>query len=233
MDKPSLPLPSHPAYTKPLFRGFMTGIFFQLALGPVFFFIANLTLQRSLLDGLAGAFAVTIVDYLYITLAIVGVGTLLEHKRVKPVFGMISSIVLILFGMLIVSSTTGGTTREFESTASSSVLSSFIAVFVLAISSPMTIVVFTSLFTAKAIELGYKRRDLALFGLGTGSATFLFMGLSVIAFSCVRGALPPGLVRGLNIAVGVLLMGYGTRRIVRQFRGDEANEPSATPDVRS
>ena len=87
---------------KALKNGLLTGLFLQLALGPVFFFIINLTLQRSILDGLAGALAITIVDYFYITLSILGVDVLLKNKKTKKVFGIISSIVLIIFGGVII-----------------------------------------------------------------------------------------------------------------------------------
>lgn len=64
-------------------NGLLTGLILQLAVGPVFFFIINLTLQKTLLDGIVGVSAVTLVDYFYITLAIVGVGKLLENNRFK------------------------------------------------------------------------------------------------------------------------------------------------------
>jgi len=35
-------------------NGLATGLILQLAIGPVFFFIINLSLQRSLIDGLVG-----------------------------------------------------------------------------------------------------------------------------------------------------------------------------------
>ncbi len=65
---------------KALKNGLFTGLFFQLAIGPVFFFIANLTLQRSIYDGFAAVLAVTLVDYFYITLALFGIGKLLEEN---------------------------------------------------------------------------------------------------------------------------------------------------------
>ena len=83
-------------------NGFLTGIILQLAIGPVFFFILNLTLQRTILDGLIAVLAVSIVDYFYITLAILGIGHFLENKRVKKIFGIVSSIVLIIFGLIII-----------------------------------------------------------------------------------------------------------------------------------
>ena len=69
-------------------NGLATGLILQLAIGPVFFFIINLVLQRTFWDGLAGVFAVTLVDYFYITLAIVGIGKLLERKKLNKIFGI-------------------------------------------------------------------------------------------------------------------------------------------------
>lgn len=123
-----------------IFRnGLATGIVLQLAIGPVFFFIINLALQKSIFDGLIGTLAVTIVDYFYITLAIFGIGKLLENKKIKKVFGIISSIVLIIFGVFIIKGRTSSGISTAVTTNSTSLLSSFASVFFLTISSPMTI----------------------------------------------------------------------------------------------
>jgi len=202
-----------------IFRnGLATGLVLQLAIGPVFFFIINLTLQRSIFDGLIGALAVTIVDYFYITLAILGIGKLLENKKIKKVFGIISSIVLIIFGIIIIKGIMGGDISTTINTNSTNLLSSFVSVFFLTISSPMTIVFFTSIFTAKALEYNYTKKELLVFGFGTGLATLLFMGTSVILFSLIKGGVPVLLIEILNIAVGCLLIGYGGIRLLKIYK---------------
>ncbi len=198
---------------KELKNGLLTGLTLQLAIGPVFFFIVNLALQKTFLDGLAGVFAVTTVDYLYISLAIFGIGKLLEHKKFKKIFGIISSLVLSAFGYLILKGAIIGNASNTVTTGGSSIITSFTSVFLLTISSPMTIVFFTSLITSKAVEYGYSKRELLLFGIGTGLATFIFMGSSVIIFSLVREAVPILLVKFLNGIVGCLLIGYGIMRL--------------------
>ena len=85
---------------KVFLNGLSTGLILQLAIGPVFFYIVNLSLHKTIFDGLAAVLAVTIVDYLYITLAILGIGRLLQKKRIKKVFGIISSVILIVFGCI-------------------------------------------------------------------------------------------------------------------------------------
>jgi len=82
----------------------------------------------------------------------------------------------------------------------------------------MTIVFFTSLFTTKALEYNYTKKELIIFGLGTGLATFLFMGLAAIIFSLIKGSIPTVLVQILNFMVGGLLIGYGVVRLVKIFR---------------
>lgn len=196
-------------------NGLLTGLTLQLAIGPVFFFIINLGLQKTILDGLAGVFGVTLVDYLYITLAIFGIGRLLKNNRFKKIFGAVSSLVLVMFGLLILKSILIAGGVQSDSVSTSNLLQSFSSVFLLTISSPMTVVFFTSLFTAKAVEHNYTKKELYLFGLGTGFATFLFMGTSVFIFSLIRSAVPTIFIQILNGIVGCLLVGYGTIRFYK------------------
>lgn len=194
-------------------NGLLTGLVLQMAIGPVFFFIINIALQKTLYDGFAAVSAVTLVDYFYITLAILGVGKLLEKKRIKKTFGIISSIVLIVIGIIIIRNIPIESTT-FELTANATdLVTSFTSVFFLTISNPMTIVFFTGVFSAKAIEYNYTKHELLIFGLSVGLATFLFMGTSVIIFSLLQKTVPILLIQILNIIVGCLLILYGAIRL--------------------
>ena len=199
-------------------NGLMTGLVLKLAIGPVFFFIVNLTLQKTIFDGVAGAIAVTLADYVYITLAIVGIGKLLEHKKIKKIFGVISSIVLILFGIIMIKGIVGGNINTSGTVNSANVLTSFISVFLLTISSPLTIVMWTSLFAAKTIEYNYTKKELFIFGFSTGLATFIFMGSAVILFSFIKSSVPIQFIQILNLIVGCLLIGYGGTRLIENLK---------------
>ena len=52
----------------PLLNGMLTGLFLQLALGPVFFYILGITMTGSYINSLSGILAVTLADYIYIVL---------------------------------------------------------------------------------------------------------------------------------------------------------------------
>lgn len=199
-------------------NGLATGMVLQLAVGPVFFFIVNLALQRSVLDGFAGVIGVTLADYIYIILAIFGIGKLLEHKKIKKIFGIISSIVLMVFGLIMIRGIIAGSINTHTTIVSENVISSFASVFLLTISSPLTIVMWTSLFATKTLEYNYAKKEMLIFGFSTGLATFIFMSCAVIIFSFIKGAVPIQLIQVLNITIGCLLIGYGGMRLINNLK---------------
>lgn len=196
-------------------HGLITGLIFQLAIGPVFFFILNIALQKTIYDGLAASLGVTLADYFYIALAIFGVGKLLQKKKVKKVFGIISSVILVIFGLFIIQNIPGTASFTTLPANATSISSSFTSVFFLTISSPMTIVFWTSLFAAKAVENNYSKGEVTIFGLAAGLATLIFMGTSVILLSMFKQTVPIAIIQTLNIIVGGLLIIYGTIRLKR------------------
>ncbi len=195
-------------------NGLSTGLVLQLAIGPVFFYILNISLQRTLIDGILSVFAVTIVDYCYILLAIIGVGKLLEKKTIKKRLEILSSAVLFIFGIIMLFSARNiladNTLQDHQI---SNYWYSFLSTFMLTISSPMTIVFWTSLFASKAMENEYIKRQLVIFGISAGLATPIFLGSAVIMFSLLQASIPIFLVKLLNAAVGLLLVLYGVIRL--------------------
>ena len=125
-------------------------MFLQLAVGSVFFYVVNLALQKTVWNGIAGVIGVTFADYLYITLAILGVGKLLEAEKTRHFFKLISSIILILFGAMIIHGIVNGR-ATVNAIGLADLWSSFSSVALLTLSNPMTIVFFVGLFAAKAV----------------------------------------------------------------------------------
>lgn len=202
-----------------IINGIATGILLQLAIGPVFIFIANTVIQKSLLNGFASIIAVTVVDYIYILLAIIGVGKILENNRIKKIFGIASSIVLIIFGLVIIINIIFY--DKINSNAiveTQSLIESFIAAFILTISSPLTIVFWTGLFGAKAIELDLNKSKLFVFGLSAGFSTVIFLGISAIIISRLKNYIPYMIINYLNLLAGTILILYGVFRILKISR---------------
>lgn len=200
-------------------NGIFTGLLLQIAIGPVFFYILNLSIQRTLIDGFFAVIAVTLADFFFIGLAIMGVGKLLENNRTKVVLGLLSSFVLIIFGIvMIVSSSKNSNLNTIITASTQNYLSSFLSSFFLTISSPLTIVFWTGLFTTKAIEKNYSRDLLIIFGFSAGLATLIFLGTAVVVFSLFKNSISSSVVQILNIVVGTLLIAYAIVRFVKMYK---------------
>ena len=203
----------------PLLNGLLTGLFLQLALGPVFFYIFGITVDSNYINGLSGILAVTIVDYLYIVLSLIGIGRLLQKDKIKKIFGSVSSVILMLFGLMMLYK---GLVFINDAGHAGSVawtpVNSFTSCFILTVSSPLTIVFWTSAFSAKAIEKNYEKKHLVIFGIGTGLSTFLFLSLSMMILSLVKSTIPGLIVQILNCMVGFVLIYYGITRTIKTIR---------------
>jgi len=205
-----------------LLDGFLTGLLLQIAVGPVFIFVLNTTVQRTPTDGLLAALAVTAVDYAYIILAALGVGRLVDRPDMKRLMQVAGGLVLAVFGvMALLSAAKTQAASGLPIDGRSDPIGSFVAALVLTSSSPLTIVFWTGLFAAKATEKGYGKRELVPFGLGAGASTAVFLGSAVLVFSAFTASIPPLAVRILNGLVGGVLLAYGLARAAKGLRSGQ------------
>ncbi len=198
------------------FNGLLTGLILQLAVGPVFFFVAGTAMQKPAAAGYAAVLGVAAADYLYIALALIGAGKLLERRKIKRSLAILSSLVLVLFGAFMIYTARGGSVPYPDDAGiSGGAASSLAAGFLLTMSSPLTIVFWTGMFAARSIEYNLGGKELWAFGLSAGSATILFLGAAVMILSSARAMAPGTVILVLNIAVGLILILYGVWRLMK------------------
>jgi threonine/homoserine/homoserine lactone efflux protein len=199
---------------KPLLKGILTGLFLQLAIGPVFFFILGITINNSFINVLSAITAVTLADYIYIALSLLGLSKVIEKEKIKVIVGIVSSFVLIIFSIIILKSVFKSLSINYTPTQWTPA-TSFISCFLLTISSPLTIVFWTGIFSAKAIEYKFTKNQLVFFGIGAGCATFVFMFSTMFLLSIFRTNININIIRVLNIIVGLLLLYYAISRLIK------------------
>lgn len=88
----------------------------------------------------------------------------------------------------------------------------------LIISNPLTIIFWTSIFTAKSIEYSLNKGELIVFGLSAGLAVIFFLGTSILVISIFKFSIPLMFVQLVNILVGVILITYGIIRSIMILR---------------
>lgn len=197
----------------PLALGVITGLFLQLAVGPVFFFVLGIALTSSFSNSLSAILAVTLADYLYITLSLIGIGSFTDRPHWKRLLAATSTLVLILFGIFLCYKGIALLSRpELNVSSFWTPLRSFTGAFILTVSSPLTMVFWTGIFSAKAIEHNYRKRQLIWFGCGAGFATLIFLSTAMFALSLSKAHIPSSVWQVTNCLVGLALIYYGISR---------------------
>ena len=199
---------------KKYFNGLKFGLLLQIAIGPMCLMVFNTAKNVGLLVAMSLVFAIALVDAFYITLANIGVSKLLEKERIKNVFRLIGSIVLILFGINIILNVFGmniipGLNLKPTST------NIFIQGLVLTLSNPITIIFWGSVLTTKIIEDKLEKKELIVFSIGLVSATLIFLSLVAILGTILSNFIPDNISNILNIIVGILLIGFGIKMFVK------------------
>lgn len=200
---------------KKYFDGLKFGLLLQLAVGPMCLLVFNTAKNNGFLTSMSLVLAVTLVDAFYILLASLGVSKLLEKKNVKNIFKIISSIVLILFGLNIILSVFNvniipGLNLNVTST------NIFIIGLLLTLSNPLTIIFWTSVLTTKLIDDKLSKKELFIFSIGLISSTIFFLTLIAILGTILSSYIPDFISSILNIIVGFLIIGFGFKILIKK-----------------
>ena len=159
--------------------------------------------------------AIAIVDAFYITLAGLGVSKLLEKEKVKKIFKIIGSAVLIIFGINIILNVFNINIipgLDLKPTSSNI----FIQGLVLTLSNPITIVFWGSVLTTKIIDDKLSKKGLIFFSIGLVSATLLFLTTVAILGTILSGFIPTKISDILNIIVGILIVFFGIKMLLKK-----------------
>jgi putative LysE/RhtB family amino acid efflux pump len=193
--------------------GYGLGLFLAAQVGPVTLLIVRSVLRggRALAVGLAMAAAVAAIDLLYATVGLAGVGSLLNGSSTRLSFGLVSAAILIAIGARTL--WIGWRARlGFESDAEVvAPRRAFLTAVAATALNPLTIALWTVSFpaAAPAQATGSTAAAAALL-LGVGLGTLTWYGGFSAAVALVRKRVGPRLLRGVDIASGAGLIGFGS-----------------------
>lgn len=196
-----------------IIKGFRFGLLLQIAIGPVCLYILKTAIQSGILAAEAGVLAATLVDAVFVILAILGLGAVLEKPGIKTFLKYFGTLMLLYFGagilldgfsIHIIPSLNNTETALKTSNA-------FITSMILTASNPLTIVFWTGVFATKIAGEGYGKKEMLLFGTGAVLTTLVFLGLMALVAGWLHVFVPEMLIKILNGIVGLVLIGFGIR----------------------
>jgi threonine/homoserine/homoserine lactone efflux protein len=205
-----------------IFKGFKFGMLLQIAVGPVSIFVFNMANRNGFFQAEMSAFAVTIVDALYILLAILGIASLLEKDKVKAIFKIFGAIILVAFGINIILGVFGieilHSLNSIENVANNGLNNAFVLGFIITASNPLTILFWTGVFASKITEENMIRKDLFLFGIGAIIPTLVSQTIFALIGSLTKKFMPDEIVSILNIFVGASLLYFAIKLLRKKER---------------
>ena len=194
-----------------LFKGFRFGMLLQIAIGPVCIFIFQSAVAMGLIPALQGVLGVALTDGAEIVLAILGAAILLDKRpKLRKTIGIISSMVVIFFGMNSILSATE--TINLMPKLSENM---FIAAVCLAASNPLTIIFWSGIFTARIAAGDMNKEDTWVFGSGCVLSTLFFLSAVALVGSCTTMIIPLKLIKILNVISGMAILGFAIKSIIK------------------
>ena len=191
----------------------------QLAIGPVCLYIFTTASVGGFPGAEAGVAGVTVIDALYIALALAGVTRLLKRDGLKKIFGLSGAAVVALFGVkLIVDGIFHAPAGAGAIPSSTTIVGTFLMALVLTASNPLTIVVWTGVFAARLDSWEKKRGSPIVFAAGCLSATLLFLTAVAVLGGVFREKMPIRFVSLLNVTAGALFILYSIKQAAGHLR---------------
>lgn len=196
-----------------IFKGFKFGILLQFAIGPVCIFIFQVAISKGFYAAESGVLGVTIIDSIFITIATLGITSLLNRKNIKSYLKIFGEVILFVFGLNIV-------LNEFNinfmpslclSNSINSSNNEFFHATILTASNPLTIIFWAGVFSSKILEEAMERKVVISFGIGAVIATMFFLTIVALLGSLAQTFLSASYIKIFNIIVGGLLICFSMK----------------------
>ncbi len=200
---------------KVFIEGLKVGFMFQIIIGPICFYLFQVSITYGFIAGISGAIGVSLADLLFIVLAILGVDKILKKfpsfRRTSAFIGM---IILILFGIYFIAQSIFYTAQSQHSIAPNQNVKIFIDTVILTLSNPITILYWSGSFSIIAAKY-HAKNELCALGFGAFITTPTFF-VFWVAFSAFFGTfLSQEAIKILRFAIGIVLIIYGIRLYIK------------------
>jgi threonine/homoserine/homoserine lactone efflux protein len=195
--------------------GIKFGILVHLAIEPMCLMVFKTANSRGLFMGLILAASETIVDSLYILLAVYSTAIILKNEKTRKIVKLLGFLILMFFGInTLLEGFEHPILPELSLFDISFTNNIFLQGILLAASNPFEILFWGSIFSVKTIGNNLNKFQITQFAFGCLISTFIFLGSIAVLGSLVNVFLPEVVTKILNIIIGIALVIFGIRMIV-------------------
>jgi len=197
-------------------RGLIIGFTIAAAIGPISLLMIRRTIAHGRLYGLVSGLGVATADASYAGIAAFGLtaltGVLVSGRLV---LGLVGGVIIMLLGIRTMRSRPGEVARDADRPG---LIASFVSIFALTATNPMTILSFAAVFAGIGLSVGASFADALVLTLGVwaGSALWSVVLTSVVGWFRLRVSTTALL--WMNRVSGAVLVAFGAVAIVAVVR---------------
>lgn len=199
------------------FKGFRFGMLLQLAVGPVALFIFQVAALSGVQAAYTGVMGAVVVDGIFIVAAIIGIAAIIEKRQAAFILKVFGALILIVFGLSTLLGIFGFSFIPSLNLAQSADTGTvFQRAVLITASSPLTILFWAGVFSAKVAEEKMARNEIYIFGIGALLSTIFFLSVVVIFGNFSGKFLPDFAISLMNAIVGLLLIFFGVKMFFKK-----------------
>ncbi len=189
----------------------MLGLLLSVLIGPVFFTLLQTSIQDGFKNAIRVALGVSLGDILYIGLAYLGFGIILEKLELQEYLAFGGGLILMLFGVVNLIKKPGVQTSSVnkKKRVHRFVLRGFLVNGL----SPFVLVFWLGTMRLASVEYGYVGHQLLLFFLAVIVAVFSMDCLKAYLAHKLSAVLTNRLMKVVNVVVGITLILFGIRML--------------------
>lgn len=205
----------------PFLEGAIIGLTLAVLLGPAMFSLIQTSVHYGFRSGAMLALGIFLSDLALVFLSFMGAIQILSNDNSRFIFGFISGMVLISYGIVALTKKTKTTENgdliiENETNRYKYIFKGFF----LNITNPFVWIFWMGLTVGVTSNYGEETGQATMFFFGTLLTIILTDLLKVYVAKSIKGLLNPANIRRLNQVVGLLLIVFGVVLIIRTVMND-------------
>lgn len=201
----------------PYFTGLAFGLIFIFSLGPGFFALMQTSVQKGFQKAIILALGISLSDIFYVTLALMGVSSMLERPSVRMWMAIVGTVVLISYGVYSWFKRPKMPQAQVDASNEISTLKYLLKGFILNGFNPFIVIFWLGIIGLVAVKYDYGPDEQLYFF--TGVLTTILASDIIKAFIAyrLRSLVTPQKIRILNRSTGVILILFGLQMIYFLF----------------
>ena len=199
-----------------ILKGLGFGIILAFAIGPVFFSLIQTSVERGFIAGFVMALGISISDISFVLFSYLGFSKLISLPEYKYYFGIIGGVILIVLGVYTFLKKKSYKQKTFIKNPRS-IVRALVKGFVMNTVSPFVLIFWLGVMGFATVDMGFHDVDLKIF-FGTILLSVLTTDITKAYLANKLGLLiKPGIIKIMNILVGIILLGFGIRLLYYAF----------------